>query len=86
MGFGTYDSEDTQASRESITYALDHGYRYVDTAEVSDNEDVVGAGVRASSVDREDVVTRMVTRAAWTARSVRRKVPTNKPPDDRFTR
>jgi hypothetical protein len=29
---------------------------------------------------------RMVTRAAWNAVSVRRKVPANKPPDDRFTR
>jgi len=29
---------------------------------------------------------RMVTRAAWNALSVRRKIPTNKPPDDRFTR
>jgi len=29
---------------------------------------------------------RMVTRAAWNALSVRREVPANKPPDDRFTR
>ena len=29
---------------------------------------------------------RMVTRAAWNALSVRQEIPTNKPPDDRFTR
>ena len=29
---------------------------------------------------------RMVTRAAWNALSVRREIPANKPPDDRFTR
>jgi len=29
---------------------------------------------------------RMVTRAAWNALSVRREIPVNKPPDDRFTR
>jgi hypothetical protein len=29
---------------------------------------------------------RMVTRAAWKALSVRREIPSNKPPDDRFTR
>ena len=28
----------------------------------------------------------MVTRAAWTALAVRRTVPANKPPDDRFER
>ena len=28
----------------------------------------------------------MVTRAAWTALAVRRAVPANKPPDDRFER
>ncbi|MFC7074302.1 ISH3 family transposase [Halovenus rubra] len=29
---------------------------------------------------------RLITRAAWNALSVRRKIPTNKPPDDRFIR
>jgi hypothetical protein len=29
---------------------------------------------------------RLVTRAAWNALSVRREIPANKPPDDRFTR
>jgi len=28
----------------------------------------------------------MIRRAAWTALAVRRAVPTNRPPDDRFTR
>ncbi|PSP74959.1 aldehyde oxidoreductase [Halobacteriales archaeon QS_1_68_20] len=56
LGFGTYDDEDSQVSAEAVAYALDHGYRHVDTAEMYGNEDVVGAGVRASSVDREEVV------------------------------
>lgn len=56
IGLGTFDSEDSQVSPEAIVYALDYGYRHVDTAEMYGNEAVVGAGIRASSVDRDDVI------------------------------
>lgn len=56
IGLGTFDSEDSQVSPEAVTFALDNGYRHVDTAEMYGNEEVVGAGIQASSVDRAEVI------------------------------
>ncbi|PZC84869.1 hypothetical protein B5X24_HaOG203859 [Helicoverpa armigera] len=38
-----------------VTWALQAGYRMIDTASAYHNEDEVGAGVRASGIPREDV-------------------------------
>jgi 2,5-diketo-D-gluconate reductase B len=40
---------------ETVTTALDLGYRHLDTARIYDNESVVGDGLAAASVPREDV-------------------------------
>jgi len=41
---------------ESVRAALDLGFRHVDTAQMYDNEPAVGAGIRLSDVDREEMV------------------------------
>jgi len=42
-------------SPSTITTALETGYRHLDTAQIYDNEAVVGDGLAASNVDRADV-------------------------------
>jgi 2,5-diketo-D-gluconate reductase B len=54
VGIGTYDT-DHNTCRECVTYALNAGYRHVDTAEMYENEAAVGDAVAAADVDREDV-------------------------------
>jgi 2,5-diketo-D-gluconate reductase A len=54
LGFGVFkvDPADTQRVVED---ALEVGYRHIDTATGYDNEAEVGAAIRASGLDREDV-------------------------------
>jgi 2,5-diketo-D-gluconate reductase A len=54
IGFGTWElSRDDAYS--GVRAALDIGYRHIDTATAYENEDSVGAAVRDSGLDREDV-------------------------------
>jgi diketogulonate reductase-like aldo/keto reductase len=54
IGFGTWElSRDDAYS--GTRAALDIGYRHIDTASAYENEDSVGAAVRDSGLDREDV-------------------------------
>jgi 2,5-diketo-D-gluconate reductase B len=55
LGLGTWQNTDVEQCRESVRTALELGYRHVDTAELYDNEEAVGAGIAAADVDREDV-------------------------------
>jgi len=54
IGLGT--PTDPDACRRAVTAALDTGYRFIDTAQMYDNERAVGAGLAESDVPREDVV------------------------------
>ena len=54
VGIGTYDT-DHDACQACVTYALNTGYRHVDTAEMYENEAAVGDALAAANVDREDV-------------------------------
>ncbi len=56
MGIGTSGLDDAETCAETVRAALDAGYRHVDTAQMYDNEAAVGEGLRASDVDREEVV------------------------------
>src|SRR5699024_1045039 len=54
LGFGTFELEPADA--EAMTaHALKTGYRHIDTAQMYDNEEAVGAGIRQSGVEREDI-------------------------------
>jgi 2,5-diketo-D-gluconate reductase B len=59
VGLGTMGIDDPA----TIETALDVGYRHLDTAQVYGNEAVVGEGLAASAVPREDVV---VATKLWT--------------------
>jgi 2,5-diketo-D-gluconate reductase A len=65
VGFGTYLISQEDA-REAVRVAILNGYRHIDTAEVYDNEEAVGAGIRAgiaeAGLTREDI---FVTTKLW---------------------
>lgn len=52
IGFGT---SGLKTPAESVTAALEAGYRAVDTAQMYRNEEAVGQGLREASVPREEV-------------------------------
>lgn len=53
IGLGTWQL--TEHCVESVKYALNNGYRHVDTAQVYGNEEKVGTGIQEADVDREDI-------------------------------
>lgn len=55
FGLGTYQADNDQEVIDAVQYALDFGYRHIDTASVYGNEEGVGKGIKASSVPREDI-------------------------------
>lgn len=61
VGFGTYliDAQDVQAA---VSSALEHGYRHIDTAEKYDNEEGVGAAIKARLISRDEI---FVTTKVW---------------------
>lgn len=54
LGFGTWRLEGDSA-QACVEEALTAGYRHLDTATIYGNETEVGAGLRASGLDRDDV-------------------------------
>ncbi len=54
FGLGVYLSKDNEIE-DAIKWAIDSGYRHIDTASVYKNEEGVGRGVRASSVNRDNL-------------------------------
>lgn len=61
IGFGVYKVDDAEAAT-AVGTALDAGYRHVDTAEMYGNERGVGAAIRASRLERDEV---FVTTKVW---------------------
>jgi diketogulonate reductase-like aldo/keto reductase len=54
VGFGTWQLHGRRAY-DSVRYALDAGYRHIDTATMYGNESEVGRALRDSGLPREDV-------------------------------
>ena len=61
LGLGVWRVEDSEATK-SVEWALESGYRMIDTAMVYKNEKGVGEGIRRSFVPREDI---FVTTKLW---------------------
>jgi 2,5-diketo-D-gluconate reductase A len=62
LGFGTYQIDDLDVCEQSVSEALDTGYRLIDTAAAYQNEEAVGRAIENSDVPREDV---FVTTKLW---------------------
>ena len=54
VGFGTWDVRG-EAGKKAILTALALGYRLIDTAQMYDNEEIVGKAVRESGLPREEI-------------------------------
>ncbi len=54
LGFGTWPMKGAECQR-AVEAALQVGYRHLDTAQMYENEEAVGAGLRASGLDRDQV-------------------------------
>lgn len=55
IGFGTYKSGNDKETAEIVKYALEAGYRQIDTASFYGNEIGVGNGIKESKIDRKDI-------------------------------
>jgi diketogulonate reductase-like aldo/keto reductase len=62
LGLGVFQSSAGEETRRAVRWALEAGYRHVDTARIYGNEADVGAAIRESGVPRDDV---FVTTKLW---------------------
>jgi 2,5-diketo-D-gluconate reductase A len=55
LGLGVWQVENKQECVDAVRWALDAGYRHIDTAQAYGNEESVGLGIRESGVPREEI-------------------------------
>jgi diketogulonate reductase-like aldo/keto reductase len=55
LGLGVWQMDDGRETEQAVEWALEDGYRHIDTASMYRNERSVGAAIRASGVPREQV-------------------------------
>jgi diketogulonate reductase-like aldo/keto reductase len=55
LGLGVYRMADGRETEQAVEWALEAGYRHIDTASMYRNERSVGAALRRSGLPREDV-------------------------------
>ncbi len=64
LGLGVYLADNNEEVINAIHWALDAGYRHIDTASIYRNEEGVGQAIKTSSVPREDI---FVVSKVWNA-------------------
>lgn len=64
IGFGTWGLNEGWEVKDAVKAALEAGYRLIDTARIYNNEKGVGAAIRGSGIEREDI---FVTTKLWTS-------------------
>lgn len=62
LGLGVFKSEAGAETEHAVRWALDSGYRHIDTAAIYGNEASVGDGIRSSGVSRSEI---FVTTKVW---------------------
>ena len=55
LGLGVWQVENAQECVHAVRWALEEGYRHIDTAQAYGNEESVGLGLRQSGVPREEI-------------------------------
>ncbi len=63
IGLGTFRAEG-ETCAEAVQWAIDAGYRHIDTAAMYGNEQFVGEGIRASTIKRAELF--VTTKVWWT--------------------
>jgi methylglyoxal/glyoxal reductase len=62
LGLGVYQTRPGETTQSAVKYALDMGYRHIDTAWIYGNEKDVGRAILKSGIPREEV---FVTTKLW---------------------
>jgi diketogulonate reductase-like aldo/keto reductase len=62
MGLGVWKAEDGKEVEQAVLWALEAGYRLIDTAKIYNNEDGVGRAIKQSGIPREEI---FVTTKLW---------------------
>jgi diketogulonate reductase-like aldo/keto reductase len=62
LGIGCFLVKEGNEVVQTVKYALEAGYRHIDTAAAYENEEGVGRGIRESSVPREEI---FLTSKVW---------------------
>ncbi|HEY3281227.1 MAG TPA: aldo/keto reductase [Armatimonadota bacterium] len=62
FGLGTFQSDQGVSCEQAVRWALDAGYRHIDTAAAYGNEDSVGKALRDSGIPRDQI---WVTTKVW---------------------
>lgn len=55
LGLGVYKADNGQEAINAIHWALEAGYRHIDTASIYKNEEAVGEAIRTATVPRKDI-------------------------------
>jgi 2,5-diketo-D-gluconate reductase A len=55
LGLGVWQIENARLCVDAVRWALEAGYRHIDTAQAYGNEESVGVGLRESGVPREEI-------------------------------
>jgi diketogulonate reductase-like aldo/keto reductase len=55
LGLGVWQVRDGRECEQAVTWALEHGYRLIDTAQAYRNEASVGRAIRSSGIPREEI-------------------------------
>lgn len=63
FGLGVFRSEPGDTTAQAVTWALEAGYRHIDTAQAYRNEADVAEGIRRSGIKREEL---FITSKLWT--------------------
>lgn len=64
FGLGVYLSKEGQEVIDAVKWAIDAGYRHIDTASIYKNEEGVGEGIKQSGINREEL---FVVSKVWNA-------------------
>lgn len=62
IGFGTWNVADGKEAYDSVSFALNEGYRHIDTAQAYKNESSVGQAIKDSKINRQDI---FLTTKVW---------------------
>ncbi|WP_268913348.1 aldo/keto reductase [Lentilactobacillus sp. SPB1-3] len=62
VGFGTWQSADGDEAYQAVKWALEAGYRHIDTAAAYGNEESVGKAIKDSGIPRDEL---FITTKLW---------------------
>ena len=62
LGLGVYQIPPGKSTAKAVKYALETGYKHIDTAKIYGNESDVGKALKESDVKRDDV---FITTKVW---------------------